>query len=221
MEQASGELIEPGHLLRGQCLPGKEEQHSYGSLGCFVKVRPRDSNVVQNSTSTSPGTKVSSAYLIQEESVHAITCAHCVKDCQENIDVKKGNTFVPLGRKKCEVYYRDLLDVATIKVDEVTSISCDSKIKRSDESCTNKWFSYIGNPSGIYVHKEGSASNFTRGVVICTDYSSRLMRSYKLHSLAQNVLIGSEADIASGARIVDDESPLEGMSFSLFFIHCS
>ncbi|KAL4224213.1 hypothetical protein ACF0H5_017666 [Mactra antiquata] len=215
-EQARGHIIESGQTLRARCLMAVKDPHLYGSLGCFVEMIPRDPNVVEKSKSSEPGAKVSTAFMIKENEVHAITCAHCVKECDNSIDVKTGENFVHFGTKKCEEYFHEVLDVATIAVDPTRQMSCDSKLKRFDaKSFTNQWQYYDGNPCGRQVHKEGSATKFTKGIVISADYASQKFKHYNSYRLRQNILIEPLPDLPEGQSVLAGPIELGDEQFSM------
>ncbi|KAL4234320.1 hypothetical protein ACF0H5_005971 [Mactra antiquata] len=194
-EEHAGE-IESGQNLRAS-------RTMTGSLGCFVEMSPQDSNVDEKSDPK-----------VEEKEVHAITCAHCFVGCKGLIEVKIGENFVDLGTKKYEINEKTL-DVATIAVYPFRLTSCYSKLKRFDESYTNEWHCYSDNPISIHVHKEGPATNFTKGIVISADYAIKNMRVFILDELRQEILIERLPDVGEGMSIMSGPVALPGGDFSM------
>lgn len=177
-EQALGLLLEQGQELRAK--RQGENSHNHGSLGCFVRIKPRvDPRSVDQ---TQPGSMVSTAYEIQEAEDHCLTCAHCLKDCEPAVEVRSGNGagFRSFGVRRCFMYEPEALDVASVKIFDEKLNNCDSKLKRSDMIPVENWRIFEFNPLYRDVHKEGCCTQFTRGLVMSTDYMTERMKEYNI-----------------------------------------
>ena len=171
-------VVELGQELRAQ-RTDRMGDYSFGSLGCFFNLRPKqlDSNVSQQNT----GAMVSTGYVITEAKDHCLTCAHCLKDCEDNVDARMNTTqYSHLGTKQCFLYQPEALDVASIQVADERLNECDSRLKNSNEDYVTNWRVFDVDPIRRDVHKEGCRSRFTRGIVMSVDFMTARMREYNL-----------------------------------------
>ncbi|XP_053376081.1 uncharacterized protein LOC123534413 [Mercenaria mercenaria] len=221
-------VLEQGQELRGRRMGA--DDFSYGSLGCFFHLKPnRDkSRMCQGET----GAMISTGYAIQEAKDHCLTCAHCLKDCEENIEVRTsgGNEYSHIGTKKCFLYNPEALDVASVQVLDDKLEHCDSGLKRSDRVSVQDWKVFDVDPIRRDVHKEGCRTGFTRGLVMSTDYMTEKIMDYNILKFKRtrsfegrfqpsyNILIESLPGAGEQIRdVLTDEpiEPLEAGPFSL------
>lgn len=176
-QQALGLLLEPGHELRARKLnPAGESTHKYGSIGCFVHMTPRQDT--RNEDQGRAGAMVSTGYVVQQEGDHCLTCAHCLKDCHDNIEVKQGDTYATVGEKKCLLYEPDAVDIASVEVLDGRLNNCDSKLRKSNRHPVDTWRVFEFNTLRRDVHKQGCRTDFTQGIVMSDDYMTRNIKEY-------------------------------------------
>ncbi|XP_060579173.1 uncharacterized protein LOC132736109 [Ruditapes philippinarum] len=194
--------IKQGLSLRAEKLePESEEKYNYGSIGCFVNIKSKSEEQDQ-------------------DKLHCITCAHCVDECKDLIDVLPEHDigYTTLGKKSIYVeYIKDSIDVALIEI-LVTKIGhcCYGlrESKKNPEQCRDpqrrptmeespiekRWSFYDGAILRRKVFKFGSATGLTCGVCMCDDYNTKeIMKNFNRVSKRNfdtnvNILIESEPD---------------------------
>lgn len=161
--RTGGDVLKTDKRLESSTTASNTEDHSYkyGTLGCFVKIK-------QIKTNETSGPKT-----VQSEKIHAVTCAHCLNDCDTNVDVLTNtcNEYQELGEKRHDIYEPEALDVATVEVN-IPDKTFDVALKNLD-SFPSRWSFYTQNPEGMTVYKHGSVSQLTKGICASVDYQTQ------------------------------------------------
>jgi hypothetical protein len=174
-EQVRGLLLEHGKELRAKKTTGREFSH--GSAGCLVRITPKQRSLQMDQAKA--GAMPSTAYVIQDDKDHCLTCAHCLEDCQDPIEVKHRGSYERFGIKRCYLYEKDAIDVASVQIFDEKLPDCDSKLQNSLQEVVNNWRVFNLDPLRRDVHKEG-CNGFTRGIVMSTNFLSQNIKEYNL-----------------------------------------
>ncbi|XP_053376077.1 uncharacterized protein LOC123533372 [Mercenaria mercenaria] len=195
----TGDWIEQGSGIRATKLrPDSDGKYNYGSIGCFVRVK---SNIVYE--------RGASNVAQDKGKLHCITCAHCVQNCENHIEVYVGKEIKPLGVKSFEEFNNEVMDVATVKIHEQKIKCCETSMQ---ESCEDSLFrhKWTFNHEAILrktVFKYGSATGLTRGICMCNDYKTKgMMEHWNRNSNTNfdgdfNILIAQNADVQPGTHV--------------------
>lgn len=160
MKKQVRETIEQGKgLLAKKLKPDAEGEYKYGTIGCFVKVTPHGAG--------------------NEGKIHCLTCAHCLSDCDAQVQIQNRQGLVNLGTRLYVIYRGEAIDVASIEIDQCHNRNCEKTLKDSaDFPLGHNWSFYQGPPLRMSVFKYGSASGLTLGVCISMDYKTKQMLEY-------------------------------------------
>jgi ferredoxin len=172
--------IKQGSSLRAEKKnPPPGDKYKYGSIGCFVNVKSKSKKQDQ-------------------DKLHCITCAHCVRECKDLIDVypEHGAGYTAFGKKnkKYEIYCPDSIDVALIEILETQKGHCCYGLRKSErpteqlmEESFEKWSFYEGAILRRKVFKFGSATGLTCGTCMCDDYKTKeIMKNYNSQDPERN-----------------------------------
>ncbi|XP_045174135.2 uncharacterized protein LOC123535489 [Mercenaria mercenaria] len=165
-EDAGGfTAIEHGSGIRAKRLNAEnadeDHKYKYGSLGCFVRVKPK-SEEATNAVTTN-------------FRLHGLTCAHCVRECDARVEIKHGEQYVELGQKQHDIYEPHSFDVATVEIDQTKANKCDTSLKNGNRAWIKKWNFHEKPPVRTPVYKYGSATGLTLGTCISNNYQTKEM----------------------------------------------
>ncbi|MEW8542880.1 MAG: hypothetical protein AB2693_05045, partial [Candidatus Thiodiazotropha sp.] len=201
-----------GEVTTGDAFDG--QNHSYGTLGCFINGKAN----VQN-----PG-----SYNTQ---LYALTCAHVFPEgCEYSVHVGEPESdyaFLGLVSPELVLLNEHIIDIAAVLIDDREVDKCNTNLKNCN-GCENwKTALHEGDFSeliGTEVFKWGSASNLTQGMIASIDYAIH----HEIASLDEqyNILIetlpGSDADFSSrgdSGTVVCFEVPEEEKIVALSMIN--
>lgn len=122
------------------------------------------------------------------DKLYAITCAHCVHDCQDMVEVSRiANQFECFGRIATDLMLKDddckNVDLAFIEILSDKIKNCEFKVRRPfDVEPTSNWKVYTETPvkEGTCVYIIGGTVRLSQGIVVQADTVKRLIINEKL-----------------------------------------